>query len=219
MECLTVQSGWNFAALKSKAESKISFASFFSPLISKFGNSHKCAFTIPTGRCWTRNFPLRSMTKAKNVSRCRCCAFAEVWQFFHAVFLERDAKFFYRTNQALRISRRANQRAKFHQRLIEMRTGICVARRILFLRRLRVLRATNQFFRQLPKPCIGFLFLWIFADAKNARQHADDIAIKNRRRLIEGDAANRAGGVAADSRQCQNVVKVFQEICRRAFPR
>src|SRR5271170_303671 len=67
MECFTVQDARNFAALKLKAESKISFASLFSPSISKFGNSHKCAFTIPFGLWRTRNFPSRSMTKAKNV--------------------------------------------------------------------------------------------------------------------------------------------------------
>ena len=46
-------------------------------------------------------------------------AFAEVWQFFDAVFPEGDAEFFDRANPALRISRRANQRAEFHQRLVQ----------------------------------------------------------------------------------------------------
>ena len=68
-------------------------------------------------------------------------------------------------------------------------------------------RVANQFFRQLPEPRVGLFFLWIFRDAENARQHADDIAIENRRRLVEGDAANRAGGVTADSRQRENLVE------------
>ena len=83
-------------------------------------------------------------------------------------------------------------------------------REVLAFESLR-LRATNQFFRQLPKPRIGFLFLRIFSDAENAGQHADDIAVENRRRLVEGDAANRAGGVTANARQRENIVKVFRE--------
>jgi hypothetical protein len=41
--------------------------------------------------------------------------------------------------------------------------------------------APNQFFRQLPKPRVRFLLLRVFRDAKNPRQHADDIAVENRR--------------------------------------
>ena len=42
-------------------------------------------------------------------------AFAQVGQFFHAVFLERDAEFPGGTNQTLRIPWCADQRAEFHQ--------------------------------------------------------------------------------------------------------
>ncbi len=38
-------------------------------------------------------------------------ALSEVGQFVHAIFPKGDAKCFYRTNRALRISRRANERA------------------------------------------------------------------------------------------------------------
>ena len=50
-------------------------------------------------------------------------AFAEIWQFFRAVFLECDAKFLHRAKQALRIARRANECTQFHQRLVEVRAG------------------------------------------------------------------------------------------------
>ena len=69
-------------------------------------------------------------------------------------------------------------------------------------------RSCHQFCRQFPKPRIRFLLLRIFGNAKNPRQHADDIAIQNRRRLVEGDAANRAGGVTADARQREDFFKV-----------
>ncbi len=131
-----------------------------------------------------------------------------------AVFFERDAEFFDRTNQALRIARRANQRAEFHQRLVEMGAEFVLGARAPSSSNSMWAaeywhRAMNQFFRQLPEPRVGFLFLRIFRDAKNSGQNADDIAIENRRGLVEGDAANRAGGVTADARQCENVVKVF----------
>src|ERR1019366_5137887 len=40
---------------------------------------------------------------------------AKVWQLPDAVFAKRYAKFFYRTNRALRLAWSANQRAKFHE--------------------------------------------------------------------------------------------------------
>jgi len=48
-----------------------------------------------------------------------CFALGEIRQFLNAVFPECDAKFSHRTNTALRIARRANQRAKFHERLVQ----------------------------------------------------------------------------------------------------
>ena len=50
-------------------------------------------------------------------------ALAEIRQFPDAVFAKRDAEFFYRANPALRIARRANQCAKFHEGLVEVSTN------------------------------------------------------------------------------------------------
>ena len=69
----------------------------------------------------------------------------------------------------------------------------------------------DQFFRQLPELRIGSLFARIFCNAKHPRQHADDIAVEDWRRLVEGDAANRAGGVAADAGQREHVVEIIRE--------
>ena len=52
-------------------------------------------------------------------------AFAEVGQFGDAVFPEGDAEFFDRANPALRISRRADQRAEFHQGLVKCGAESC----------------------------------------------------------------------------------------------
>ena len=66
----------------------------------------------------------------------------------------------------------------------------------------------SQLLSQLPEPRVRRLFLRVFSDAEEARQHADDVAIENRRGLIESDAANRARRVTADSGQCENIIKV-----------
>jgi hypothetical protein len=62
--------------------------------------------------------PIPSDHHGDKVAGCGGFAFAEVGQFVHAIFPEGDAKLFYRANPALRISRRANQCAEFHQGLI-----------------------------------------------------------------------------------------------------
>jgi hypothetical protein len=72
--------------------------------------------------------------------------------------------------------------------------------------------AHHQFFRQLPQPGVPRLRLRIVRNAEKARQHADDIAVENGRGLIEGDAANRAGGLASDARQRQHVVKGLRKL-------
>ena len=69
----------------------------------------------------------------------------------------------------------------------------------------------NQFFRKLPKQHIGFIFPRVFPDAEYPRQHADDIAVENRRRLVERNAANGAGGVTADSWQSEDIIEVIWE--------
>ena len=95
--------------------------------ISTFGNSHRCAFTTPAGRCRTRNFPLRSMTKAmkrRAVAAVRRPRFGNSPTRFSP---KGDAKFFYRANLALRVSRRADQCAEFHEGLVEVRAGNVLA--------------------------------------------------------------------------------------------
>ena len=55
-------------------------------------------------------------------ARSGCDALAEVGQFLNAVFAKSDTELFQRTRRAIWISRRANQRAEFHQGLIQSRT-------------------------------------------------------------------------------------------------
>jgi hypothetical protein len=50
---------------------------------------------------------------------------AKVWQFSHAIFLESDAEFSHGTFRAFGLSGCANQRAKFHEGLVEVRAGGC----------------------------------------------------------------------------------------------
>src|SRR5262245_14707204 len=105
---------------------------------------------------------------------------------------------------ALRLSRRANQRAEFHERLIQEGTRMSLtqrtrrSQRIGFLRVLRVLCVRHELFGDSPEPRAGFLVAWIFFDPENPREHANDVAVEDRRRLIERDAADRSGGVAAN---------------------
>ena len=59
----------------------------------------------------------------------------------------------------------------------------------------------------MPQTRVRGFVLWIFANAKNARQHPDDVSVQDRRGLIEGDAANRTGGVAADAGEGEDVLE------------
>ena len=74
------------------------------------------------------------------------------------------------------------------------------------------MRFLHQFVRQLPQPRVRGFLLRIIRDAEKARQDADDIAVQNRRGLVEGDAANRAGGIAADAGQRQNLLELFRKL-------
>ena len=80
-------------------------------------------------------------------------------------------------------------------------------RRSIFLRCLRGLRATNKLLGELPKLGIGLLFARIGFDPVDARQHTDDVAVEDGCGLVEGDAANRTGGVAADAGQGKDGVE------------
>lgn len=69
----------------------------------------------------------------------------------------------------------------------------------------------HECFGQLPEFLDSRLFPWILRDTEYAGQHADDIAVENGRRLIEGNAANCAGGVAAHAGQCDDGVEFFRK--------
>jgi hypothetical protein len=57
-----------------------------------------------------------SLDDERDKSPRRCgFALAKIWQLFNLIFAESDTEFFHWTNPALWISRRANQRAKFHE--------------------------------------------------------------------------------------------------------
>ncbi len=66
--------------------------------------------------------PVSLCHKGDKVARGGGLTFAKVRQRVHAIFLEGDAEFFYRANPALWITRCANQRAEFHQGLVQVRT-------------------------------------------------------------------------------------------------
>lgn len=66
-------------------------------------------------------------------------------------------------------------------------------------------------FGKLPQLVVGGFVARVFADGKKAGEDANDVAVQNRRGLVEGDAANRAGGVAANSGQRENFVVGFRK--------
>ena len=84
-----------------------------------FGNSQRCAFTTSSGPLADQKMPVSFDDKGDKVAGGGGGAFAEVGQFVNAIFLEGDAEFFDRANRALRISRRADQRAEFHEGLVQ----------------------------------------------------------------------------------------------------
>jgi hypothetical protein len=61
--------------------------------------------------------------KGNETSRGGGLAFAQVWKFPDAALSKRDAELVYLANFAPRISRRANQRAEFHEGLVEAGAG------------------------------------------------------------------------------------------------
>lgn len=67
----------------------------------------------------------------------------------------------------------------------------------------------NQFLRELPELGAGLFFARVSGDSVNAGQNPDDVAVEDGRGLIEGDAANRAGRVASDAGEGENVVESF----------
>src|SRR5208282_4723156 len=142
--------------------------------------------------------PVSLCHKGYKVARCGGLTFPKVRQRIHAIFLEGDAEFFNRAKQALRIPRRANQSAEFHEGLVEEGAirifgGARVSRALIFFdlgsTESRPTRKNHKLLRQLPELHTCFPLFRIFPDAENPRQHADDIAVENRHRLVEGNAA------------------------------
>ncbi len=72
-------------------------------------------------------------------------------------------------------------------------------------------RARHTCLGELPEMRIGLFFARVGGDAEEAGQHADDIAVENGGGLIESDAGNRAGSVAAYAREREQVAELFGE--------
>jgi hypothetical protein len=69
----------------------------------------------------------------------------------------------------------------------------------------------NKLLSKLPKALIDVSLSRISCDTKKAREHTNDVAVQNGFGLIEGNAADSAGGIAANARQGQQIIKVFRE--------
>src|SRR6266516_875976 len=128
----------------------------------------------------------------------------DVGYFIGPFLAHGDALFSDRTLRTLRLARCANHGAQFHQRLIEVRT-VSLAWPVCSR------GGPDQVLREPPEPGVGLLSARIFGDAEEAGQHANDIAVKRRHGVVEGDAADRAGRVTTDARQRQYLVELFRK--------
>ena len=75
---------------------------------------------------------------------------------------------------------------------------------------------------ELPQFLVGGFFAGIFDDAEDAGEDADDVAVENGLRFVEGDAGNGAGGVTPDAGKGEDVVIVARKFAVMAgdnFPR
>jgi len=63
-----------------------------------------------------------------------------------------------------------------------------------------------------PQASVGFGFAGIAGNSKQPGQNADNVAIENRLWLVEGNAADSAGGVAADSGQIEKRLEVLRHL-------
>ena len=145
--------------------------------------------------------------KSDKAPRGRPWARVEVGEICNATGTEGEAVSAHRAEIALWLSRSADQRAELHKRLVQVRAGslTIVA---------KISRSADELFSEFPESVPGGLLSGILLDSKQATEDANDIAIENRRGLIERDAANRSGGVAADAGQFENVV----ECSRKSSP-
>ena len=78
-------------------------------------------------------------------------------------------------------------------------------------RRFKLCGGPYKLFRKLPKALIDVSLSGISFHTEQAREHSNDVAVQNGLGLIEGNAADGSGGIAANSRQGQHVFKVFRE--------
>ena len=120
---------------------------------------------------------------------------------------------------ALRRARRADERAEFHEGLVEweqapLQATACSGRRLRA--ESRPAACTTSASASCQSWALVCFRARIGGDAVDAGQDADDVAVENGRGLIEGDAANRAGGVAANAGQREDGVESSREIGRRA---
>jgi len=69
----------------------------------------------------------------------------------------------------------------------------------------------NKLFRKLPEMLIDDSLSRITRYAEQASEHTNDVAVQNGPGLVEGNAADGAGGITADPREGEHVVKVFRE--------
>ena len=108
---------------------------------------------------------------------------------FDLVFLSRCATALQRAAAAERVARPADKRAQFHHRLVEgggISLSWLLPRHGMFYEVIG--EGPNLFEHRLR---LGRLF-----DADHAREHANDVPVDDRFRLVERDAADRAAGVA-----------------------
>ena len=69
----------------------------------------------------------------------------------------------------------------------------------------------HQLLRYFPKFLVDLRLAWISANPKKPSQHTHNIAVQNRLWLIEGNAANRPGGVSANAGKCQQLIELLRK--------
>ena len=152
-------------------------------------------------------------------------AAGNVWKQVNHAFAMGDAVGFEGAVGAARIFGSADECAKFHEGLVEVRARICSSRRkeahstfggrdqslVTSAATRFILNRFHQFFCNPPKFGVGFFFAWVAFNAEDARQDANDVAVENRRRLIERDAADCASGVTSNAGQCEHGIEFAGE--------
>src|SRR5271157_3524770 len=114
-----------------------------------------------------------------------------------AIFAEGKTELAHGTYGTSHLARRADEGAQLHQGLVQVRTARGVNR--------------NQIPGQLPQGCVGLFVTGIAFDAENPAYHTNDVPVQNRRRLVEGDAADGPGGVSSNAGQRKNVIEISRK--------